>query len=663
MFSKIRYRNRSSQRRFTLVAICLAVLAAATATPLGSLSAATGPAAETQPRILLIASYHPAFPTFMHQIRGLQAGFEENGLAKGSYVLDVEFMDTKRFPVPDREQVVERDLTAKMAVLKPYDLIVTADDNALRFAIDRQNTLFAGTSIVFLGVNNIRLALAQNDNPRIVGVIEKRSVSETLLLARGLFPGAPAIHVITDSTRTGRINNRQLEKVLREHRQIGPVRIHSLGDQSYESLFATLKSLPSTTPVYLGNPSRDSTGQSLDFNELHAHLREVFKGPVFVTQDHGIGLGSLGGKIVSHFEQGRTAAGLGARILRGEPAGTLHVIAESPNVYRFDYEQLRHFGISLEKLPPHSELINRPGSIFDEYAHWVLGAAAVLLIQLVLILVLMNILDRGREAAAALRDAAERAKAANHAKSAFLSNMSHEFRTPLNSIIGFSDLIKNEIMGPLENGKYKEFATDINNSGEHLLKLVNGILDLSKIEVGEMSLLETTMESRLLAMDCIKVVEPLAEAARVELKHELMPHVQLIADETKIKQILINLLGNAIKFTPSLGAVGLRTGFDDRGDFQMIVQDTGIGMTDDEIEISLSLFGQVEDHLTKTREGTGLGLPLANKLVELHGDILTVESEKHIGTTITVTLPASRVARRETETHETETHETETRAA
>lgn len=648
MFSKIKYLNRSLQRRFILAAICLAILA--TTTPPGSLSAATGPVAETHPRILLLASYHPAFPSFMPQIRGLQAGFEENGLAKGSYVLDVEFMDTKRFPVPEREQVVERDLTAKMAVLKPYDLIVTADDDALRFAIDRQNTLFAGTGIVFLGVNNIQLALAQNDNPRIVGVIEKRSVSETLLLARRLFPRAPAIHVITDGTRTGRINNRQLEKVLREHRQIGPVKIHSLGDQSYASLFAALKSLPSTTPLYLGNPSRDSTGQSLEFNEFYARLKEVFKGPVFVTQNHGIGLGTLGGKIVSHFEQGRAAAGLAARILRGEPAGTLRVIAESPNVYTFDYEQLRHFGIAIEQLPPQSELINRPRSIFDDYAHWVLGATAVLLIQLFLILALMKLLDRRREAAAALRDAADRAQAANHAKSAFLANMSHEFRTPLNSIIGFSDLIKNEIMGPLENGKYKEFATDINNSGEHLLKLVNGILDLSKIEVGQMSLMETTMDSRLLALDCIKVVEPLAAAARIELEYDLMPAVRLIADETKIKQVLINLLGNAIKFTPPLGTVHLKTGFDDQGGFQMIVQDTGIGMTPDEIEVSLSLFGQVEDHLTKTREGTGLGLPLANKLVELHGGILTVESEKHIGTTVTVTLPASRAPRRETET-------------
>ena len=648
MFSKIGYRNRSLQRQFTLAAICLAVLA--TATLPGSLSAATGPAAEPHPRILLLASYHPAFPSFMPQIRGLQAGFEENGLAKGSYVLDVEFMDTKRFPVPEREQVVERDLMAKMAVLKPYDLIVTADDNALRFAIDRQNTLFAGTGIVFLGVNNVRLALAQNDNPRIVGVIEKRSVSETLLLARRLFPGAPAIHVITDGTRTGRINNRQLEKVVREHRQIGPVRIHSLGDQSYESLFTTLKSLPPTTPLYLGNPSRDSTGQSLEFNEFNARIREVFKGPVFVTQDHGIGFGVFGGKIVSHFGQGRAAAGLGARILRGEPTGTLRVLAESPNIYTFDYNQLRHFGIAIKQLPAGAKLINRPGSIFDDYAHWVLGAAAVLLIQLVLILALMKLLDRRREAAAALRDAADSAKAANHAKSAFLSNMSHEFRTPLNSIIGFSDLIKNEVMGPLENGKYKEFATDINNSGEHLLKLVNGILDLSKIEVGQMSLLETTMESKLLALDCIRVIEPLAEAARVEIGHELMQDVRLMADETKIKQVLINLLGNAIKFTPPLGTVHLKTAFDDQGGFQMIVQDTGIGMTADEIEVSLSLFGQVEDHLTKTREGTGLGLPLANKLVELHGGVLTVESEKHIGTTIAVTLPASRVVQREAET-------------
>ena len=644
--------NNPPPRWRVLTAAGLFAIMAMTAGPFVNSSATAAPegaASQNPARILYISSYHPAFPTFFDQIAGFKAGLEENGFDGRQYQLDIEFLDSKRFPIAERAKSLEEDLKKKFARLKPYDLVVTADDNALRFAIDRQDTLFSGLNIVFLGVNNTKLAIEQNQNPRIVGVIEKRSSGETLQLAHRLFPQADAIHIITDShTPTGKANLRALTKTLNEWSMIGPVAMDDLAENSYETLFRQLSELPPSTPLFIGGVYRDKMGQRMEFGEFLSRLRKNFKGPIFASQAHGIGDGVLGGLIVSHFEQGKTAAGLSARILRGEPSAALRVVTESPNIYMFDYEQLGKFGVSVEQLPARSTLINRPRTILDDYAHWVVGGGVALLIQLILILALMNILDRRREAAAALRDAAEHAKAANHAKSAFLSNMSHEFRTPLNSIIGFSDLIKNEVMGPLENGKYKEFATDINTSGEHLLKLVNGILDLSKIEVGEMSLLETTMESRLLTMDCIKVIEPLAEAARVGLAHDLMQDVHVIADETKIKQILINLLGNAIKFTPPLGTVDIKTGFDDQGCFQMIVRDTGIGMTADEIKVSLSLFGQVEDHLTKTREGTGLGLPLANKLVELHGGVLTVESEKHIGTTITVTLPASRVAQRET---------------
>jgi len=259
----------------------------------------------------------------------------------------------------------------------------------------------------------------------------------------------------------------------------------------------------------------------------------------------------------------------------------------------------------------------------------------------------MKILALRRRAARELREAADLAEAANHAKSAFLSNMSHELRTPLNSIIGFSDLIRNQVMGPIANVKYLEFAGDINSSGLHLLNLVNGILDLSKIEVGKMTLSENKIDIGNLVADCLTIVDPLAKAAGVAIHRDILPDIRLRADETKIKQILINLLSNAVKFTEPGGRITLSSGFDIAGRFQIKVRDTGIGMTEDEIAISMTVFGQVEDHLTKTREGTGLGLPLARKLTELHDGQLVITSKKSEGTVVTVSLPGNRVAPRE----------------
>lgn len=607
-----------------------------------------GAAAREQMRVLYISSYHPAFPTFFDQIAGFKEGLKQKGFDESQYLLDIEFLDSKRFPVREREKALEKDLTTKLARLKPYDLLVTADDNALRFAIARQDSLFAGLTIIFLGVNNSKLAADQNSNIRIVGVVEKRSVGETLQLANRLFPKADAIHIITDgNSSTSRANDRALQKALKETDLEGQIKIHALADQSYDALFTALGRLSPSTPLFINGMFRDAAGRRLEFSEFLVRLRQSFNGPVFVTQTHGIGDGVFGGRLVSHFEQGRTAAGLAAKILNGQPAGTLRVVTESPNLYIFDDAQLKRFGIISQQLPPQSVIKNRPKSILDDYADWVVGGAAALLVQLILILALVKILDRRREGAIALRDAADLAQAANQAKSAFLSNMSHELRTPLNSIIGFSDLIQSEVMGPLENAKYKEFAGDINNSGEHLLKLVNGILDLSKIEVGEMSLYETKMDTGLLAMDCLRIIRPLAEAASIDLRHDLTPDLLLTADETMVRQILINLLGNAVKFTTPGGSVRLSTGFNVAGRFQFTVTDTGIGMSDEDIEVALSVFGQVEDHLTKTRQGTGLGLPLAKKLVELHGGAMTIKSKKGAGTTITVTLPGTRISPRE----------------
>lgn len=649
MPERCRCRHRRGLRgrfRALFVAVVLGPLIAlsATAEKLDHRTDSSGGAQRpAQPRILFLASYHPSFPSFRPQLEGLEKGLEENGLKPASYILDVEFMDSKRFDVSDRERLVENDLFEKFRRLKPYNLLVVADDNALRFAISRQDTLFAGMNIVFMSVNNIRLALAQNDNPRIVGVIEKRSVGETLALARKLFGNSGPIHTLSDNTRTGRINQRLLEELLEKRTDLGPVRIHSLNDYTYDGMFELLRRIPPTEPLMLGNPSRDYTGQSLELNEFLVRVRKVFLGPILVTQYHGFGLGALGGRIVSHFEQGRAAASLAARILNGESPKNLRVITDSPNVYMFDHRELDRLGITTDLLPDDAIILNRPTSILDDYAHWVIGGAAAILLQLALIMSLLKALALRRKSAAALKEAAKLAQAANHAKSAFLSNMSHELRTPLNSIIGFSNLMSKQVLGPMNKEKYLEFAGDIKESGRHLLNLVNGILDLSKIEVGKMSMAETRFSIDRLVSDCLTVVEPLADAARVELFRDLLPGISVTGDETKIKQVLINVLSNAIKFTGPGGRITVSTGFDDRDRFRISVQDTGIGMTEDEIATAMTVFGQVENHLTKTREGTGLGLPLARRLTELHDGQLDVASKKGEGTTVSVVLPAHRI--------------------
>lgn len=242
-----------------------------------------------------------------------------------------------------------------------------------------------------------------------------------------------------------------------------------------------------------------------------------------------------------------------------------------------------------------------------------------------------------------LQKAMEQANLANQAKSEFLANMSHELRTPLNAIIGFSDMIISKVYGPIGNPKYVEYMKDINESGSHLLELISDILDLSKIEAGESELQEETVDVLEAVQSCLALVKGRAKSSGVEFECDIPDQLPaLYADKRRLKQILVNLLSNAIKFTQTGGRVVLNVGCDADGGFVFQVVDTGIGIADEDISKALSTFGQIKRDLKHESEGTGLGLPLAKSLVELHGGTLDLQSKPESGTTVTVWLPASR---------------------
>jgi two-component system cell cycle sensor histidine kinase PleC len=238
------------------------------------------------------------------------------------------------------------------------------------------------------------------------------------------------------------------------------------------------------------------------------------------------------------------------------------------------------------------------------------------------------------------KTAAENASAS---KSQFLSHMSHELRTPLNSIIGFSELIISQIYGEMKHPRYQEYVHDIKRSGEHLLRLINDILDLSKIDAGYGELYETSIHLKTLLGQCIRMVDMQdgSSKVRITLQAEDRPFL-LWADDRLIKQIVLNLLSNAVKYNVKGGRIKISTGCGPDGGIFVTVADTGIGIAQSDLKKVMEPFGQARSDAYRAHEGTGLGLSLSKQFTELHGGALVLTSEEGVGTTVTISFPPER---------------------
>jgi two-component system cell cycle sensor histidine kinase PleC len=241
-------------------------------------------------------------------------------------------------------------------------------------------------------------------------------------------------------------------------------------------------------------------------------------------------------------------------------------------------------------------------------------------------------------------EARRRAEDASLAKSRFLATMSHELRTPLNAILGLSEVMKNELFGPHSVEAYRDYSNDIHSSGEHLLMLINEILDLSRVEAGRYELREEAVLLPGVIEDCRHLLTLRAKKRNVALNEVVEPNMPRIwADERAVRQIALNLLTNAIKFTPQGGQVQIKVGWTTAGGQYFAIKDNGPGIPEEEIPTIMSSFGRGSMAQKNADEGTGLGLPIVKGLVELHGGVFTLRSKLHEGTEVIVVFPPERV--------------------
>ena len=269
---------------------------------------------------------------------------------------------------------------------------------------------------------------------------------------------------------------------------------------------------------------------------------------------------------------------------------------------------------------------------------------------------MMVMADLATSRAAALEEETRRAEAASASKTQFLANMSHELRTPLNAIIGFAGLMQQKMLGEISPARYGEYVDDIYNSGIHLLGMINELLDMAKIEAGHVELRETAFHPMDVGFDVLRMLRQSIADARLDLRIDAPDDLPLIlADQDQVRRVLINLMSNAIKYTPPGGTVTLRVCMCPGGDncdtegIRLTVEDTGVGIPEDKLDKVLEPFEQVENSFTRSKPGTGLGLALSRAMIEAHGGRLWLESELGVGTRGHALLPPERIVSRRSE--------------
>ncbi len=364
------------------------------------------PANAAQKRALLISSYHPGFPTFFQQIDGLNSVLEPEGIT-----LDVEFMDSKRFFDTDSLSRFHDLLKSKLAAIEPYDVIFTSDDNALIFALEHRDELFPNIPIIFFGVNNQILARSLEPEQGITGVIEAVSMRETLELMKQLIPDVPKVYAIVDATPSGQGDLNRFKELAASFPDL-TFETLSLADMTWADFSSRLDSINPKDAILLLSAYRDKHdnkklfGQSLELILAHAPV------PVFHLWEHGVGDGVLGGKIISHFMQGRFAGEIGIQILRGTPIEHISIVeGDAANQDTIDYSVLTHFQIPEGAVPEGVRWVNKPRSILRTYWRELAAAFIVVAVLSLAVVTLLAMNVRLRSTRKALRISDERHKA------------------------------------------------------------------------------------------------------------------------------------------------------------------------------------------------------------------------------------------------------------
>lgn len=592
--------------------------------------------------ILFISSYSYTWSTVPLQIEGIQSALDDTA------TLDIEFMDTKFIS----QEIAEKELLERIRFKEEnvgcYDAVIVGDDAALLFAMEYQDELFPDIPIVFEGINNIEYAQEVSADPFVTGVIERFSYQDNLDFAMEIQPKADKVVALVDNTVTGIGEQQQFVSQKENYPELSFDTING-SLLTKEQIIEKISEIDENTILLYLILSEDAEGNIYTNEQICHMLKEYAKVPVFRFVQAGIGEGVLGGNIVLHKDSGAIAATMAMQMLKSTDPSEIQMQMESPNGFYLDQEVLDRFQISKSLVPDEAEVINKKPGFWKVHGRVVFITESILIgVLLVVLLILRAVYERRRNVELEknnhqLEEAVSASQQETKAKSKFLHSMSHDIRTPMNAIIGFTEIARKQNTD--ENvGKCLE---KIASSSEHLLTLINDVLDISRIESGKTSYKPVPANLCAVIESVLDITQGFLADRYINFQIERpqpAQHCCVLTDPVRIREILVNILSNAVKFTDDGGTIvfsmGIKPGTDEKHRIVWFhISDNGCGISEEFLPYVFDEFSQEESEARTQYKGTGLGMAISKRYVDMMNGTITVDSKKGEGTTFHVEFP------------------------
>ncbi|MCI7225254.1 MAG: sensor histidine kinase [Mollicutes bacterium] len=591
---------------------------------------------EKKLEILFISSFDPNFISIEDQLNGLKKELNNN-----AHIM-IEYMNSKTFDSTENEETFYNLLKYSLENYDKIDAVIAGDDDATEFCIKYRDDLFKDIPISFLGVQDFDRLNRALECELVSGVSEVESIRANIELIKTLHPNVDTITfidtygILTCEEIVADYPDINFQWILTEDKTLSEV----------QSILSNLSSNNAVIQLYI-NKFKDI--DTFDRNTINKTIAEsCVASPIYSILNYDVGQGSIGGKVINHFIQGQKAGSIALNLLNGYDTKELFIADDEANEYLFDYKALKKFNIKTSDLPEGSVIINHPKKLIKEYKNILIASLLLLIGLLSMILVLLWYIVYKKRYEKAILNAMHNAEEASKIKTHFISNISHELKTPINVIMSAIQLINYNTKESPSYSKNKNTLAIIDDNCKRLLRLINNLIDVQKHELDDTKLNLSAVNVVNLIEMLVASVVPYAESKNLNLIFDTNKEdVILKVDSDKLERIMLNLLSNAIKFSKPNGEIKVTLNFEDC--LYISVADNGIGIAKENLNKIFDKFTQLDTSFSRKNEGSGIGLSIVKSFVLLHNGKISVKSELNKGTSFLIELPLTETSNVETE--------------